>query len=61
MKEVNGKDYCIPYIMENTIHVWNHQPVDLSIWANYHNSLTWNVGPFRDDSPIIKKNMITTS
>jgi len=25
-----------------------------SIWANYNNSLTWNVGPFWDDSPHIK-------
>ena len=25
-KNVNGKD-DIPYIMENKIHVWNHQPV----------------------------------
>ena len=24
-KKVNGKD-DIPYIMENKIHVWNHQP-----------------------------------
>ena len=24
--KVNGKD-DIPYIMENNIHVWNHQPV----------------------------------
>jgi len=24
--KVNGKD-DIPYIMENKIHVWNHQPV----------------------------------
>ena len=27
-KKVNGKD-DIPYIMENKIHVWNHQPVHI--------------------------------
>ena len=26
MEFVNGKD-DIPYMMENKIHVWNHQPV----------------------------------
>ena len=26
--KVNGKD-DIPYIMENKIHVWNHQPVHI--------------------------------
>ena len=25
--------------------------IDLSIWVNYHISLTWIVGPFGDDFP----------
>ena len=28
---VNGKDYCIPYIGEHKIHVWNHQPDKIRI------------------------------
>jgi hypothetical protein len=41
--KVNGKD-DIPYIMENKIHVWNHQPAMVpSKWP-------WKIGK-TDDSP----------
>jgi hypothetical protein len=37
------------------IFFWNKKHVRKSlIWANYNNSLTWNVGPVWDDSPHIK-------